>query len=68
MVKTTSTSGSVKSSELEGGSEAYLCFRASVKERGGSEGRVGRMKDEVVGEGWRPVGLLDGLRMVWWSW
>lgn len=36
------------------GSEAYLDLRARGKEREGSGGRVGRMKEAAVGEGWRP--------------
>ena len=39
----------------EGGSEAYLDFRACVNERVGSGVRVGRMKDAHVGEWWRPM-------------
>lgn len=38
----------------EGGSEAYFNLRAEGKERDGSEGRVGRMKEADVGEEWRP--------------
>jgi hypothetical protein len=53
-LKTMVTEGSVNSEE--GGSEAYLCFRAEGKVCGGSGGRVGRMKDAGVGEGWRPGG------------
>jgi len=53
-LKTIWTSGSVKVGE-EGGSEAYLDFRACVNERVGSGVRVGRMKDAHVGEWWRPM-------------